>query len=95
MSFIADQLKDLLDEMMTQNFHDKQWEFTASFFSESVFTRILSDDFVLSFLSDEKFKKRSFETVHRIQVEHSYQQFDRETYHETSYRTLWIELLIC
>ncbi len=81
-------LKELLDEMVAQDFHDKQWEFTAPSFSGSVFTRILPDDFVLPFLSDEEFGEGSFGAVHRIEVEHSYQQFGRETYHEASYRTL-------
>lgn len=86
--FELTKLEELLDPMVAQDFHDKQWEFTAPSFSGSVFTRILPDDFVLPFLSDKELGEGSFGTVHRIQVERSYQQFGREPYHEVRYRML-------
>ena len=85
--FELSKLQDLLDETMAQDFHDKQWEFTAPFFSGSVFKRVLPDDFVMPFLSDEDLGEGSFGAVHRIQVECSYQDFSGEAYHEVSY---WI-----
>ena len=80
--FEFSRLEYLLDGMLAQDFHDRQWEFTAPSFSGSVFTRILPDDFVLPFISDNELGEGSFGTVHRIQVECSYQQFGREPYHE-------------
>lgn len=82
--FELTKLEELLHGMVAQDFHDKQWEFTAPSFSGSVFTRILPDDFVLPFLSDEELGEGSFGAVHRIQVECSYQQFGHEPYHEAS-----------
>ena len=84
--FELTKLQELLGLMVAQDFHDKQWEFTAPSFSGSVFTRILPRDFVLPFLSDEDLGEGSFGTVHRIEVERSYQQFGREPYHEAGDR---------
>ena len=91
--FERTKLKKLLNPMVAQDFYDKQWEFTAPSFSGSMFTRILPDEFVLPFLSDEDLGEGSFGTVHQIQVERSYQQFGREPYHEVSSRRLWIRSL--
>ena len=82
--FELTRLEELLERVVAQDFHDKQWEFTASSFSGSVFTRVLLDDFVLPFFSDEELGEGSFGAVHRIQVERSYQQFGREPYHVVS-----------
>lgn len=86
--FELSKLEELLDEQVAHDFYDRQWEFTAPTFSGSVFTRVLPDDFVLPFLSDVEVGEGSFGTVHRIQVEHSYQLFDRERYYEASYHTI-------
>lgn len=86
--FELTKLKELLKDMAAQDFYDKQWEFTAPSFSGSVFTRILPNDFVLPFLSDKELGEGSFGSVHRIQVEHSYQQFGREPYHEVGCQRL-------
>ena len=93
--FELTKLQQLLGETVAQDFHDKQWEFTAPFFSGSVFKRVLPDDFVLPFLSDTDLSEGSFGAVHQIQVERSYQNFSREAYHEASYRILWTESLSC
>ena len=81
-------LKEMLDVTLAQDFHDKQWEFTAPSFSGSSFKRILPDDFILPFLSDKYLNEGSFGAIHRVQVDSSYQHFGRQAYHEVSYRTL-------
>ena len=83
--FELSKLQDILDETMAQDFQDKQWEFTAPFFSGSVFKRLLPDDFVMPFLSDKEVGEGSFGVVHQIQVEHSYQSFSGEAYREVSH----------
>jgi hypothetical protein len=69
-------LEKLLGLLVAEEFYDKQWEFTAPSFSGSVIPRKLPNEFVLPFVSDE-WVGESFGAVHRIQVERSYQQFDR------------------
>lgn len=83
-------LKEILNTAVAQEFYDKQWGFTAPFFSGSIFTRIIPDDFVLPFLSDTELGEGSFGRVHKIQVERSYQQFGLEPYHEVSLRMLHV-----
>ena len=81
-------LKELLDGTIAQDFHDKQWEFTAPSFSGSVFKRVLPDDIVLPFLSDKYLDEGSFGAIHRIKVDSSYQHFGHQAYQEVSHRTL-------
>lgn len=82
-------LKDLesllQNTLITQKFYDAQWEFTAPFFSGSVFTRSLPKEFVLPFLKDEPEGEGSFGNVYKVQLERSYQRFDRDPYYEVSH----------
>jgi hypothetical protein len=94
--FELKKLEELLkDPMLALDFYDKQWGFAAPFFSSSVFPRILPFDFILPFLREEGLGEGSFGNVYKIQVERSYQQFDREPYHEVSILVLRIRLVKC
>lgn len=70
--FKKEQLKDLLPPTTLEDFWDKQWEFTAPFFSESVFARVLPDEFVLPFLKEEELGEGSLGRVYTVQIEQSY-----------------------
>jgi hypothetical protein len=75
------------DPITAREFYDKQWGFTAPLFSKSVFIRSLPEKFVLPFLADEELGEGSFGKVYKIQVEHSFQRFGCEPYHEVSLNT--------
>jgi hypothetical protein len=79
--------KVLKDPITVDEFYDKQWGFTAPLFSKSVFIRSLPDKFVLPFLTDVELGEGSFGKVYKIQIEHSFQLFGREPYHEVSFNT--------
>ena len=70
--FKKGQLKDLLSSPTLEDFWDKQWELTAPFFSESVFARVLPDEFVLPFLKEEELGEGSLGRVYSVQIEQSY-----------------------
>ena len=92
--FERTRLEKLLDHTAAWEFYDKQWEFTAPSFSRSVFMRKFPHQFVLPFLKDEALKAGS-NAVYKVQIEHSYQHFGGEAYHEASYRVSLIKSLIC
>lgn len=75
------------DPITAREFFDRQWGFTAPLFSKSVFIRSLPDKFVLPFLADEELGEGCFGKVYKIQVEHSFQRFGCEPYHEVSLST--------
>lgn len=54
MPYGIEKLEQLLPPPASHEFWDKQWEFTAPFFSESLFARVLPDEFILSFLKKDK-----------------------------------------
>lgn len=70
--FNENQLKDLLPPPTSTEFWDKQWEFTAPFFSESVFARVLPDEFILPFLDEELVAEGALGRVYKVQIEQSY-----------------------
>ena len=70
--FKKGQLKHLLPSPTSEEFWDKQWEFTAPFFSDSVFARVLPDEFVLPFLKEEDLGEGALGRVYNIQIEQSY-----------------------
>lgn len=79
----VEKLKKVLNDPVTaEEFYDRQWGFTAPLFSKSVFIRSLPDQFILPFLADVKLGEGSFGKVYKIQVEHSFQSFGGEPYHE-------------
>ena len=70
--FKKGQLNHLLPSPTSEEFWDKQWEFTAPFFSDSVFARVLPDEFVLPFLKEEDLGEGALGRVYNIQIEQSY-----------------------
>ena len=70
--FKKDQLEGLLPFPTSAEFWDKQWEFTAPFFSESVFARVLPDEFILPFLNEEYLGEGALGRVYSVQIEQSY-----------------------
>jgi hypothetical protein len=70
--FEKGQLKQLLPSPTSEEFWDKQWEFTAPFFSESVFARVLPDEFILPFLKEEDLGEGALGIVYNVQIEQSY-----------------------
>jgi hypothetical protein len=75
------------DPITTREFYDRQWGFTALLFSKSVLIRSLPEKLVLPFLADEELGEGSFGKVYKIQVEHFFQRFGCEPYHEVSLNT--------
>ena len=62
-----------LSAVAAQEFYDRQWEFTAPFFSESALERVLPDNFVLPFLGKEiALGEGAFGQVFQINIEQSY-----------------------
>lgn len=70
--FKKELLEDLIPSPTSEDFWDKQWEFTAPFFSESVFARVLPDEFILPFLNEEDFGEGALGRVYKVQIEQSY-----------------------
>ena len=70
--FNKDQLEGLLPFPTSTEFWDKQWEFTAPFFSESVFARVLPPEFILPFLNEEDLGEGALGRVYNVQIEQSY-----------------------
>ncbi len=93
--FEQTKLEKLLPRTTARDFYEKQWEFTAPSFSRSVFMRKFPHEFVLPFLNDETLGAGSFGRVHKIQIEHSYQNFGGEPHHEASYGVPLAGSLIC
>ena len=71
-----EQLKRLLPFPTSEEFWDKQWEFTAPFFSESVIARVLPDEFILPYLKKEYLGEGALGQVFKIQIEQSYLPVD-------------------
>ena len=67
-----EELKHLLPSPTSEEFWDKQWEFTAPFFLESVVARVLPNEFVLPFLKENDLGEGSFGRVSNVQIEQSY-----------------------
>ena len=71
--YTREKLEELLEAPISHEFWDKQWEFTAPFFSPSSFARVLPDEFILPFLNKDKLlKKGAFGKVFEIEIERSY-----------------------
>lgn len=88
-----EKLKKLLKDPITaEEFYDRQWGFTAPLFSRSIFIRSLPEKFVLPFLADVELGEGSFGKVYKIQVEHSFQRFGCEPYHEVSLKAEYYAL---
>jgi hypothetical protein len=68
-----EKLEALLCPPVSHEFWDKQWEFTAPFFSESLFARVLPDEFILPFLKKDKLLGTgALGRVFEIVIERSY-----------------------
>ena len=93
--FERTRLEQLLDHPAASDFYHRQWEFTAPSFSRSLFLRKFPHQFILPFLKDEALKAGSCNTIHKVQIEDSYQLFGGEQYDEASYRVSLVESLIC
>ncbi len=73
MPYSLEKLEGLLSPPISSEFWDKQWEFTAPFFSESSFARVLPDEFVLPFLKkDTLVGTGALGHVYEIVIEPSY-----------------------
>jgi len=82
--FDLSRLGKFMRESHARIFYEKQWEFTAPVFSESVLRRHLADETILPFISEETIGHGGFGIVHRVELD-SEQNLYGPTYQKVPY----------